>query len=336
MENKEIKRTIRPYAHDCNECESYEWIPWEGLSNINEIGRGGFGIIYKATLIDGLIDNLRIKHHGEMEYKIERTDEFGKKIDKVAIKVIKTNSSEVFKEYGFVMEFAEHGDMRKYLTSYFHSTSWLEKLFNAYSIASGLDSIHSSCMVHRDLHSGNILQLSQQQIQIGDLGLSQPVNNEATTTEEKKIYGVIPYIPPEELATGKPPFHGRSHDHLLIMDILNGQRPETTSPLIPPCIAEIIEKCWDTNPENRPTAKEVDNKLEELYSIYILFTGEFKTESPERIQFLESEKYVKEMLKNDSETTTTTTTTTTPTRIHPEAFYTSHVLSLQMIEETKG
>ncbi|KAG9292746.1 hypothetical protein G9A89_008334, partial [Geosiphon pyriformis] len=102
-------------------------------------------------------------------------------------------------EYGIVMDFAKYGDMRKYLAKNLHSTSWPDKLEIAQDIAFGLDSIHSSGMVHRDLHSGNILQYVKDEVTIGDLGLCQPTNtnNEATTTEEKKIYGVIPYIPPE-------------------------------------------------------------------------------------------------------------------------------------------
>ncbi|KAG9292730.1 hypothetical protein G9A89_008318 [Geosiphon pyriformis] len=118
----------------------YEWIPWEHLSNIAEISRGGFSIIYKATLIDGLVDEKSIKHHGSMECTRAKTNIFREKINEVAIKIIK-NSSEVFKElniqramfikngdkyinnissmygitqnaetleYGIVMEFAEH------------------------------------------------------------------------------------------------------------------------------------------------------------------------------------------------------------------------------------
>ncbi|KAG9292684.1 hypothetical protein G9A89_008271 [Geosiphon pyriformis] len=107
--------------------------------------------------------------------------------------------------------------------------------------------------------------------QIGNLGFCQLVNNEATTTTEEKkngIFGVIPYIPPE-----------------------------------------------DVNPENRPTAEEVDEMLEELAD------SEFESE------FLESEKYVKEILKNDP---------TTPMCIHPGAVYTSRLLTLQTIKETKG
>ncbi|KAG9292251.1 hypothetical protein G9A89_023971 [Geosiphon pyriformis] len=364
MENKEIKRTL-PETHDCNlgnkvvneiiknpiyippndvysrdengRLNCYEWIPWERLSNINEIDRGGFSIIYKATVIDVLIDKWSIKHHGSTEYKTERTEE-------VAIKIIPTNSEELFKElniqraiaihqrgplsyissiwgitqnvetleYGVVMDFAKHGNMRNYLSKNFHSTSWDGKLRIAWNIASGLSQIHSSGMVHSNLNVFKILQFSQTRIQIGGLGLCQPVNQEettttTTTTEEKKIYGVIPYIPPEvlrgekfttagdiysfsmllwELATGKPPFHDYPHDHILIMAILNGQRPKITFPLIPPSIAKLIEKCWDPNPKNRPTAREVVDKLaENTYP-----NSEFRV----------SDKYVRESLKNDS------------------------------------
>ncbi|KAG9289273.1 hypothetical protein G9A89_007518 [Geosiphon pyriformis] len=362
----------------------YEWISWERLLNIKEIARGGFGIIYKATLIDGLIDSLSIKHYGSMEYERDR---IGKE---VAIKFIKTNGSEVIKElniqrgmlikgylfnissiygitqnaetleYGIVMEFANHGDLRIYLSTNFHSASWLDKLRIVHGIVNGLEEIHSSGTVHRNLHPGNILLVENLfgcKPRIGDLGLSQPTNPQTTTettastsnsetttssrttaaatttittttktittittkttTDEKRYmdFGMILW----ELVTGKPPFHDYSHDNILIMAILNGARPKITFPLIPPSIAEIIKKCWHPNPKNRPTAKEVEKKLEELEYI----DEEFENEN----QFKESEKYVKEMLKNDSKTTT---------HIHPGAVYTSRPLILQMMDFSKG
>ncbi|KAG9295082.1 hypothetical protein G9A89_017876 [Geosiphon pyriformis] len=96
--------------------------------------------------------------------------------------------------------------------------------------------------VHRDLHSGNILQYYRSRVCIGDLGLCQPTTR-GKDAKEKKIYGVIPYIPPE---------------------VLRGEKftlPRITSPLIPPCISEIIVKCWDINPENRPAAEQVKKEL---------------------------------------------------------------------------
>ncbi|KAG9296237.1 hypothetical protein G9A89_014829 [Geosiphon pyriformis] len=363
----------------------YEWIPWDHLSNIKEIARGGFGIIYKANVIDGLIDVYSIEHYGAIYYERKKFDYMGREVEEmeVAIKFL-MNSEEVLKElniqramfyknstqllkissiygitqnpetleYGIVMKFAKHGDMRKFISKNFHSTSWKNKLEIAYDIANGLYSIHSSGMVHRDLHSGNILQLDIKYVQIGDLGLCQPVNHKATTTEEKKgIFGVIPYIPPEvlrgekftaagdiysfamllwELATGKPPFHNCSHDHSLMLDIsFNGARPEITSPLIPPCIAEIIEKCWDDNPLNRPTAKELENNLWELWNMYRLLNQESKTENPKMFQLLESENYIKKIAKGDDSTTDNLTTITS---IHSGAVYKSRLLTLEIID----
>ncbi|KAG9304099.1 hypothetical protein G9A89_006009 [Geosiphon pyriformis] len=390
-----------PTEYSYSKVNYYEWIPWEHLSNIIEIARGGFGIIYKSTLINGLINVESIKHHGSMEYERKGLGM------EVAIKIIK-NSSEVFKElniqrvmfskngdlffissfygitqnvetleYGIVMEFAKYGDMRKYLSTNFHSKSWKDKLIIVLSLVEGLKNIHSSGMIHCDLHSGNILQLSTYNVNIGDLGLSQPTNNEATTTtKEKKIFGVIPYIPPEvlrgenftkkgdiysfsmllwELATGKPPFHDLPHDHILIMAILNGQRPKITSPLIPPCIAEIIVKCWDPNPKNRPTTEEIEENLLEIWGMYEQFrakksrdetstdqnftneksTGKVSIIDESKtvgLQFLESEKYVKEMVENDSTTSYSTAITT----IHPGAIYTSRLLTLQMVDFSEG
>ncbi|KAG9303186.1 hypothetical protein G9A89_003527, partial [Geosiphon pyriformis] len=249
-------------------------------------------------------------------------------------------------EYGIVMDFAKYGDMRKYLAKNLHSTSWPDKLEIAQDIAFGLDSIHSSGMVHRDLHSGNILQYVKDEVTIGDLGLCQPTNtnNEATTTEEKKIYGVIPYIPPEVLRGEKFTTAGDIYSFSMLLWELATGKPEITSPLIPPCIAEIIVKCWDVNPENRPTAKELRNELEELWEMdgknsgrMSSKIGRMSSKRGKMKQFKESEKYVKKMLKNDSKTnhSKTATTTTTKIKTHPQAVYTSRVLSLQMFEETK-
>ena len=59
-----------------------------------------------------------------------------------------------------------------------------------------------------------------------------------------------------EYTTGKKPFHNRSHNHLLITDILNGERPQITDDT-PEFYAELMKRCWDHNPENRPTAWEI-------------------------------------------------------------------------------
>ncbi|CAI2200235.1 60_t:CDS:1, partial [Funneliformis geosporum] len=61
-----------------------------------------------------------------------------------------------------------------------------------------LETIHNKNLIHRDMHSGNMLFVEANekfyQWQIGDFGLSRPANN---TSINNEIYGVIPYIAPE-------------------------------------------------------------------------------------------------------------------------------------------
>ena len=69
------------------------------------------------------------------------------------------------------------------------------------SIIGGLKEIHENQKVHRDLHTGNILFKYSDSTYtcISDLGLCGEVDN----MDQRKIYGVIPYVAPEVLK-GKP------------------------------------------------------------------------------------------------------------------------------------
>jgi serine/threonine protein kinase len=128
--------------------------------------------------------------------------------------------------------------------------------------------------MHRDFHSGNILFdlrgniYKNYQWKIGDLGLSQAVNNKSKNNE---IYGVVPYITPEifkgseftkeadvyslgmimwELTTGCKPFANVKHDHNLIYKILDGERPKITEDT-PECYANLMKSCWDPDPNKK-------------------------------------------------------------------------------------
>ncbi|POG64418.1 kinase-like domain-containing protein [Rhizophagus irregularis DAOM 181602=DAOM 197198] len=147
-----------------------------------------------------------------------------------------------------------------------------------------LQDIHNKRFMHRDFHSGNILCVSgtryssnkykHDELQIGDLGLSQAVNNKSSNNE---IYGVIPYIAPEifkgskftkeadiysfamimwELTTGCKPFDNVEHDHTLIYKILDGARPKITEDT-PECYANLMKSCWDPDPKKRPSIKDI-------------------------------------------------------------------------------
>src|SRR6266545_2532376 len=59
-----------------------------------------------------------------------------------------------------------------------------------------------------------------------------------------------------ELTTGKKSFHDRPHDQYLILDILRRERPQITDDT-PKFYAELMKRCWNHDPEDRPTAEEI-------------------------------------------------------------------------------
>src|SRR6266480_7224317 len=137
-------------------------------------------------------------------------------------------------------------------------------------------------MVHRDFHTGNILSsisslnLCSYNIYIADMGLCGEVDN---VNDEAKIYGVIPYVAPEVLrgnthtqaadiysfgmimyfvTTERQPFANCAHDEFLVLDICKkGIRPEIDETEAPKCYIDLMERCWNSNPDKRPKVTEI-------------------------------------------------------------------------------
>src|SRR5438552_13773533 len=174
---------------------------------------------------------------------------------------------------------------------------------------------------------------------IGDLGLCQQVVDKKDNPN--KIFGVIPYLAPEVLSkkpytkesdiysfgmimwehtTGKKPFHARPHNHLLISDILNGIRPQVTDDT-PEFYAELMKKCWDHSPENRPTAREIKYCL----NGYNFFP---RNEKWKIISLAEAKR--QEIIKSDKFQLDTKNY-----KHHPGSFYTSRLLN-ELIQQAES
>jgi serine/threonine protein kinase len=193
-----------------------------------------------------------------------------------------------------VLEFAEGGSYKNWINKNYKNFDWKNKIQTLLSIIEGLKGIHQKRKVHHDLHPGNILFLTKNlnifynnSLFISDMGLCEDVNN----TSEMKIYGIIPYIAPEVLrskaytqaadiysfgmimyftATGNQPFVDRAHDYNLVLDICDGNRPEIKEPEAPRCYIDLMKRCWDSNPDNRPNVIEIHTLIKSFYKFYNL------------------------------------------------------------------
>ncbi|RIB12316.1 kinase-like domain-containing protein [Gigaspora rosea] len=158
---------------------------------------------------------------------------------------------------------------------------WEKKLDLLSSIAFDLQLIHSHDIVHRDLHSCNILQDNIYDAYISDLGFATSVNKTLETESRKKIYGIMPYIAPEvlcgtsftkasdvysfglimwEISSGNVVFSEREDDSTLYLDIRNGLKPEIAKGTVL-CYEDLLKKCWDADPVKRPSAPEIYNTI---------------------------------------------------------------------------
>ncbi|CAI2180786.1 843_t:CDS:2, partial [Funneliformis geosporum] len=162
--------------------------------------------------------------------------------------------------------------------------------------------------VHSNFHSGNVLleyTKYNKEWYIGDLGLSQPAN---VTSSNDELHGIIPYIAPEiflgenftqvsdvfslgmvmwELTTGCKPFDDVEHDRTLIDEINNGSRPEITQDT-PKCFADLMNKCWDSDPSKRPLTTEIIEIIDDLFSE--MNAEEFALSEKKRIELTQTMK----------------------------------------------
>ena len=240
-----------------------------------------------------------------------------------------------------VLYYCEDGNLRNYLNISENYIRYESKISNLFIIARGLLDIHNAEKVHKDFHSGNILFIGSPYI--SDLGMCQPANkNKEQLVKEEGIYGVLPYMAPEvlrgyqykkaadiysfgiimnEFISEETPYNDIPHDHVLAIKICKGLRPKISKDT-PKLLADLIMKCWDAKPENRPSAKD-------LYQVLKKWRDErYNKDSEIYSQIKECDKISKIKFKNRSSEDKSKNLQT-----HPQAIYTSRLLNFKNLPE---
>ncbi|RHZ77107.1 hypothetical protein Glove_185g40 [Diversispora epigaea] len=134
------------------------------FENITQIASGGFGTVDCAysTSLRKLVALKSLKANDDSFYE-------------KSVRVNKYHGDPKKGTHYLVLQHARDGDLRTYLRNNFKILDWKIKINMAKDITSGLHCIHDENIVHKDLHSKNIL-VHEGRLLITDLGLSQPLD----------------------------------------------------------------------------------------------------------------------------------------------------------------
>ncbi|RGB39525.1 kinase-like domain-containing protein [Rhizophagus diaphanus] len=270
--------------------EHIKYYEYNHFNNIEEIGSGSFGTVYRAKWKNSHsyialksffnLNNVTIKEIVN-ELRLQRKADFHENIIRF-LGVTTHNQNDNFKKYWLVMEYANNGTLHEYLKKHFDTLNWSDKFSLALQLAHAVLCLHDEGIVHRDLHSKNIL-VHQSIIKLADFGLSKRIDESCTTRSD--LLGVVPYIDPKkfniepytlneksdiysigvllwEISSGKPPFEGIA-PYCLIVQIPQGLR-ETPVPDTSTTYVDLYTECWNGEPDNRPTIKLIIDKLKAL------------------------------------------------------------------------
>ncbi|KAK8308625.1 hypothetical protein V6Z11_D02G072600 [Gossypium hirsutum] len=183
-----------------------------------------------------------------------------------------------------VTEFLQRGSLFRLLQRNAAKLERKRRVHMALDIAQGMNYLHhcNPTIVHRDLKSSNLLVDKNWTVKVGDFGLSRLKHATFLTTKTGK--GTPHWMAPEvlrnepsdeksdiysfgvilwELATGKIPWENLNSIQVIGAVGFMNQRLEIPN-YLDPLWASIIESCWLSDPQSRPTFLELMDKLRVL------------------------------------------------------------------------
>ncbi|CAB4431289.1 unnamed protein product [Rhizophagus irregularis] len=201
---------------------------------IRKIGNGSFGSVYCASWknTDQIFalkcfngDKTTLKEVVN-EIKICKRVDFHENILQFhGIAVAK--NADTIQKYALVLEFADSGTLRTYLSDCFNDLKWDDKYRFAFQLASAIACMHKCDVIHCDLHADNVF-VHQKKIKLTDFG-------------------------------------NENYDVSLAISIINGRREKIIDGT-PAEYSKLYTECWKYEPHERPNMQDIVSTLKALIS----------------------------------------------------------------------
>jgi len=256
---------------------------------IEELGRGGMGVVYKAqdtklkrTVALKFLPQ-ELTHISEVKERFMREAQAAAALDHPHICTV-YEFDEAEEKTFISMAYIEGQSLKKKIES--EPLELNEALRIAIQAAEGLQEAHKKGVVHRDIKSANIMVTEKDQAKIMDFGLAR-VTGTTLVTKEGMTMGTIAYMSPEqargekvdqrtdiwsfgvvlyEIFSGQLPFKGE-RDQAIVYSILN-EKPKPIMDVrseIPMSIEQVVAKALEKSPDER--YQNIDELLDDLRSI---------------------------------------------------------------------
>lgn len=243
----------------------------------DEIGKGGFGTIYRARQAsverDVAIKVIRPQFASQPDFirRFEKEAQFIARLEHLHITPLYDFWRDQSGAY-LVMRYLRGGSLRDALEQRNHS---LEEIINIIDqIANALSYSHQQGIIHRDLKPGNILLDEDGNAYLGDFGIAKSLLiDDGKLTEPDAITGSLDYLSPEQ-ARGEPvsPRTDIYSLGVVVFEVLAGHHPfkefssverlykhindplpliESLDDSINADVNDVIQKATAKNPDNR-------------------------------------------------------------------------------------
>ncbi|MBI4617676.1 MAG: protein kinase [Planctomycetes bacterium] len=266
---------------------------------LNEIGRGGMGIVFRA--IDPGMDRevaLKVLKGGE-SIDATRLARFEREIELCGTlqhpSIVQIHSSDREGEFvWYAMEYVEGKPLDKWLKE--NSLEPVRRIEMLLPVVDALAYAHDRGIIHRDVKPANVLVDREGRPRIGDFGLAKSLFAHDKLTQTGAMIGTPVYMSPEqadrrpdkvgphsdvyglgvlfyEVLAGAPPFTADSLFELMLQIL--SKEPESLrkrNPLIPKDLDRIVLQCLAKDPADRyPTARELLEDLQRfLHGVEVL------------------------------------------------------------------
>ena len=272
-------------------------IPAESLQLYDLIGSGGFGSVHVATLDDQLVAVKRTHQRSGTQDAIEESLRAeliaGTLRHENIVRVIGVCVDMLSSEYELpmlVMEYAGERNLQQVIDDKRELMPVSRRLRFASDLVQALSFAHSRGFLHLDVKPANVIVSSDDRCKLADFGCSQlcseqeSVSNEPTTPTKSSLTGTFAYRAPEllrgrcatdkadvystaiclwQLATRERPYRYEEHQVVIFAVVAYNMRPPLPEGLeqVEPIYSQLMIDAWHSDPERRPTAKQVLSRL---------------------------------------------------------------------------